>query len=236
MKDVYVAVADPTRRKLIRLLADAKELPLHELTAQFQMGRSAVSKHLSVLKDAHLVLDRKVGRETRYRLNPIPLREIGDWVSYYQQFWTNQMAALNQMLQEDQEMADISLDLQINNSIKQVWFALTDSDTLAQWLMDNDFKPVVGHEFQYRTEPTPWMNGIIDCKVLKVDEPHQLSYTWVSGSEDNTVIWTLNEATDGTTNLHLQQTGISGGKQTVAGAKYGWKRTLSKLEKVISRL
>ena len=117
-RDVYFAVADPTRRKLIRLLADAKELPLHELTAQFQMGRTAVSKHLSVLKDARLVLDRKVGRETRYRLDPIPLREVQDWVSYYQQFWTDKMAALHRLLEEEQNMGkDVSLDFQFKSAI-----------------------------------------------------------------------------------------------------------------------
>jgi len=68
MRDVYDAVADPTRRKLLHL-ADEEELPLHELTVPFQMGRTAVSKHLTILKDAGLVTDRKVGRETRYRLN-----------------------------------------------------------------------------------------------------------------------------------------------------------------------
>lgn len=49
-RDVFVAIADPNRRKLIRLLADAEELPLHELTPHFQIGRTAVSKHLAILK------------------------------------------------------------------------------------------------------------------------------------------------------------------------------------------
>ena len=58
-RDVYDAVADPTRRKLLRMLADVEELPLHEITVQFQMGRTAVSKHLAILKDADLVNDSK---------------------------------------------------------------------------------------------------------------------------------------------------------------------------------
>ncbi len=82
--DVYHAIADPTRRKLIRLLADADELPLNRLTLHFSMGRTAVAKHLTILKEAGLVTDRKVGRETRNRLNPTPLREIQDWLSYYE--------------------------------------------------------------------------------------------------------------------------------------------------------
>ena len=101
MRDVYSAVADPTRRRLLQLLADAGELPLHEMTAQFQMGRTAISKHLAVLKEAGLVSDRKVGRETLYHLNAAPLREIGDWVSYYDQFWTQQIDHLKELLEKE---------------------------------------------------------------------------------------------------------------------------------------
>lgn len=82
-RDIYVGIADPTRRKLLRLLADVEELPLNELTVHFEMGRTAVSKHLAILKEAGLAISRKVGRETRYRLNAAPLREIEDWVSFY---------------------------------------------------------------------------------------------------------------------------------------------------------
>jgi DNA-binding transcriptional ArsR family regulator len=101
MRDVYSAVADPTRRQLLRMLADAEELPLHEMTARFQVGRTAVSKHLAILKEAGLVSERKVGRETRYRLNPAPLREIQDWVSFYDRFWTERIDRLKTLLEED---------------------------------------------------------------------------------------------------------------------------------------
>lgn len=93
-RDVYIAIADPTRRELLRLLADAEELPLHELTSHFNMGRTAVSKHLTILKEAQLVTDRKVGRETRYRLNAAPLQEIQDWVSFYEKFWNEKVMLL----------------------------------------------------------------------------------------------------------------------------------------------
>jgi len=102
-RDVYSAIADPTRRALLRLLADADELPLNALTAHFPMGRTAVSKHLAVLKDAGLVASRKVGKETRYRLNAAPLREVEDWVSFYKKFWTDRMQLLSRLLQEDDE-------------------------------------------------------------------------------------------------------------------------------------
>lgn len=100
-RDVYVAIADPTRRKLLRMLADAEELPLHEITPEFQMGRTAVSKHLAILKEAGLVADRKVGRETRYRLIAAPLQEIKDWLSFYEKFWMGNMERLKKLLSEE---------------------------------------------------------------------------------------------------------------------------------------
>ena len=103
MRDVYSAVADPTRRRLLRLLADANELPLHAMTAQFRVGRTAVSKHLAVLKEAGLVSDRKAGRETRYHLNAAPLREMHEWVSFYERFWTERIVRLKDLLEEEDE-------------------------------------------------------------------------------------------------------------------------------------
>ncbi|MGG3306580.1 ArsR/SmtB family transcription factor [Paenibacillus sp. 2KB_20] len=102
-RDVFDAIADPTRRQLIHLLSQAEEKPLHELKAQFSMGRTAVSKHLTILKEAGLVLDRKMGRETRFRLNADPLREVQDWVAFYSKYWTTNMLRLNQLLEEEEE-------------------------------------------------------------------------------------------------------------------------------------
>lgn len=79
------------------------------------------------------------------------------------------------------------------------------------------------------------MDGIIHCEVLEVDEPHRLSYTWVSRGENTTIIWTLKEDTDGTVHLHLDQIGLSEDK-AFKGAKIGWTNMCSKLEKVLAEL
>lgn len=102
-RDVYEAVADPTRRKLLRLLADVEESALNELTVHFEMGRTAVSKHLAILKEAGLVTSRKVGRETRFKLNASPLKEIQDWVAFYNKFWSMRLSRLHQLLEEEEE-------------------------------------------------------------------------------------------------------------------------------------
>ncbi|MFJ5788701.1 SRPBCC domain-containing protein [Lysinibacillus sp. NPDC097162] len=132
------------------------------------------------------------------------------------------------------KMAELSLDFQFTSSIEKVWNALTDSETLAKWIMENDFKPVVGHRFQFRTQPTEWWNGIIDGEVLIVEEPYKLSYTFASG-EEHTVTWTLKELEDGKVNLHLEQTGISSA-QAVEGARYGWLNWFNGFEKVLEEL
>lgn len=103
MRDVFDAIADPTRRQLIHLLAESEEMPLFELTSHFQMGRTGVSKHLTVLKEAGLVKDRKVGRETRYRLDASPLKEVQDWVAFYSKYWHTNMLRLHQLLEEEDE-------------------------------------------------------------------------------------------------------------------------------------
>ena len=102
-RDVFDAIADPTRRSLIHLLSGASELPLHEITVHFPMGRTAVSKHLAVLKEASLVETNKVGRETRYKLNAAPLKQVEDWVAFYSKYWTTNMMRLRELVEEDGE-------------------------------------------------------------------------------------------------------------------------------------
>ena len=91
--DVFQAIADPTRRELLHLLS-GQEMPVGAISSRFPITRTAVSKHLKVLSDAGLVQDRKVGRETRYRLNPEPLSELKRWLSYFDLYWENKLSAL----------------------------------------------------------------------------------------------------------------------------------------------
>ncbi|MDK8181857.1 metalloregulator ArsR/SmtB family transcription factor [Paenibacillus sp. UMB4589-SE434] len=98
--DVFQAIADPTRRKLLHLLAD-QEMPVTAISSHFPMSRTAVSKHLRVLAEAGLVKDKKIGRETRYHLQPEPLRELKDWLAYYERFWDNKLNLLKLLVEAD---------------------------------------------------------------------------------------------------------------------------------------
>jgi DNA-binding transcriptional ArsR family regulator len=96
--DIFQAIADPTRRELLSLLAD-QEMPVTMITEHFPITRTAVSKHLHVLEEAGLVSERKVGRETRYKLQPEALLELKQWLSYYERFWDRKLAALKSFVE-----------------------------------------------------------------------------------------------------------------------------------------
>ncbi|MBD3918496.1 winged helix-turn-helix transcriptional regulator [Paenibacillus sp. PR3] len=100
--DVFQAIADPSRRKLLEMLGD-EEMPVTTISSHFSMSRTAVSKHLRILTDAGLLTERKVGRETRYRLEPAPLQELKRWLAYYDRFWDNKMLALQRYVESSDD-------------------------------------------------------------------------------------------------------------------------------------
>lgn len=94
---------------------------------------------------------------------------------------------------------------------EQVWAALTDPAALAEWLMENDFQPRVGHRFTFRTRTAPGFDGIVYCEVTAVDKPRRLAYTWQGGpmKQPTNVIWTLEPVAEGT-RLRLEHSGFEG--------------------------
>ncbi|HEY4008858.1 MAG TPA: SRPBCC domain-containing protein [Acidobacteriaceae bacterium] len=122
------------------------------------------------------------------------------------------------------------------HSPEKLWRALTESPLIAQWLLKNDFEPVVGRSFQFRADPMPQWNGLIDCEVLVVEPAKRLSYTWASMGLETVVLWTLTPS-DGGTHVRLEQSGF-GPEHDMAykGATYGWRNFIANLEKVVTEL
>jgi DNA-binding transcriptional ArsR family regulator len=87
------ALADPTRRTIVELLA-AGERSAGEIAAQFETSRPGVSRHLRVLREQGLVRAREEGRLRLYSLEPGPLEELDEWLARYRSFWTNRLDAL----------------------------------------------------------------------------------------------------------------------------------------------
>lgn len=97
--DVFRAIADPTRRALLDRLR-AGPAPVNDLAAEFEQTRPAISKHLRVLREAHLVEERRVGRERFYSLRPAPLQVAAGWLEGYRLFWQRNLDALKRHLEE----------------------------------------------------------------------------------------------------------------------------------------
>ena len=97
-----------------------------------------------------------------------------------------------------------------------VWRALTTPELLARWLMPNDFQPTVGHEFTFTTDPGPGFDGVIRCRVLEIDPPKTMSFTWVGGPIDTVVRFQL-RPTDAGTHLQMSQHGFKGLRARLVG-------------------
>jgi len=120
---------------------------------------------------------------------------------------------------------------------EKLWRALTQPHLIEEWLMKNDFAPVVGHGFKLTGE---W-GGVLDCEVLTVEPERTLSYTWDFANDDpayalkSVVTFTLTPTATGT-HLRMEQAGFRPTqKQAFGGAHAGWKQFFDKLEQVVAR-
>jgi uncharacterized protein YndB with AHSA1/START domain len=124
---------------------------------------------------------------------------------------------------------------------EKIWHALVTSELIAEWLMKNDFQPVVGHRFQFQATPVPGWSGVTNCEVVAVDRPHRLAYRWGDGTESDSglrtiVTWTLTPV-DGGTHVRMEHSGFrpqdEGGYKGMGG---GWPRIVGGLERVAGQL
>ena len=113
---------------------------------------------------------------------------------------------------------------------EKIWRALTQPHLIEEWLMKNDFKPVMDHRFNFRGD---W--GAVDCQVKTIEPNKTLSYTWAAHGLESVVTWTLTPTANGT-NLRMEQSGFrTDQKQAYHGARHGWPQFFAKLEQVLAR-
>jgi uncharacterized protein YndB with AHSA1/START domain len=106
-------------------------------------------------------------------------------------------------------LRDLKLNIFYPYSPERVWQAITNRRVLAQWLMENDFEPRLGHKFQFQPEPNQGINEAIHCEVVELDKPRSLSYTWRGGfiGKPTIVTWRLIPV-EGGTQLQLEHKGF----------------------------
>jgi DNA-binding transcriptional ArsR family regulator len=100
---VFAALANSTRRELLRLLRDEGQQPVQQLADHFAMRRPSISEHLKMLRDVGLVSEHRQGRQRYYHLEVAPLLEVQAWLVPYERFWRERFANLREVLAEEED-------------------------------------------------------------------------------------------------------------------------------------
>jgi uncharacterized protein YndB with AHSA1/START domain len=137
----------------------------------------------------------------------------------------------------------IRREIPIPQPREQVWQALTESATLAEWMYPNDFEPRVGHHFTFRVPANPKVgfDGLtVHCEVLECEPPSQLAFSWAAGGlADSRVTFRLEPDAAGT-RLFFEHSGFDvsqpWGEQAFKGAEFGWAKMLKQLADVVAGL
>jgi uncharacterized protein YndB with AHSA1/START domain/DNA-binding transcriptional ArsR family regulator len=179
MDDVFKALADPSRRKLLDSLNIKGGQTLTELCSVLDMARQSVSKHLAVLEASNLVTTVWRGREKLHYLNAAPISELSDrWINHYHRRRVSALAGLKRALEDpDMEKPEFVYVTYIRTTPERLWQALTD--------------PGFTTRYWGRTYDTNWEKGSRygmtqsgvrvddpDQVILEADPPRRLSYTW----------------------------------------------------------
>jgi uncharacterized protein YndB with AHSA1/START domain len=119
---------------------------------------------------------------------------------------------------------------------EKVWRALTHGALIEEWLMKNDFQPVVGHRFSFRSTPVPGWDGVIESEVQVIEPNSRLAYSWGTMGTTSVVTWTLTPTKAGT-HLRMEQTGFRSEQDAAyKGATYGWTKFIGNMERVVGGL
>ncbi len=178
MDEVFRALADPTRRRLLDALFDRDGQTQGELEARFEISRYGVMKHLVVLEQAGLVVTRRRGREKLHFLNAVPIRLVHDrWVSKYAEGWARGLSDLKTDLEQTMEKV---FEIYIRTTPEKLWEAITTPEIRSKYnfgaAIISDFTP--GSRFEQRALKAGAVLG--EGVNLEVDPPRRLVQSMVA--------------------------------------------------------
>jgi len=135
------------------------------------------------------------------------------------------------MNEETTQTRSVVIERDLPHLPEKVWRALTEPQLIQEWLMNNDFQPLVDHRFKLSAD---W--GSVDCQVVTIEANKTLAYTWDAYGLESVVTWTLTPS-DAGTHLRMEQSGFRPDQQQAFnGAKFGWKQFFTSLEQVVAKL
>jgi uncharacterized protein YndB with AHSA1/START domain/DNA-binding transcriptional ArsR family regulator len=252
--EVFKALADPGRRKLLDSLNAQGGQTLSELCSVLDMARQSVSKHLAVLEASNLVTTVWRGREKLHYLNAAPISEISDrWIKQYHRRRVSALAGLKRTLEDPTvERPEFVYVTYIRTTPERLWQALTDPEFTAR--------------YWGRTYETDWKKGsrygltqygvrLDDPEqvILEADPPRRLSYTWhaVNAELARTIGWSdqdfariaaeprskvtfeIEAEEDGQVRLVVTHDGFEEGSTMLESVSGGWPRVLANLKTML---
>jgi len=190
--DVFKALADPTRRRLLDQLFRDDGQSLSALEGRFKMTRFGVMKHLKLLEEAGLVVTRRRGREKLHFLNPVPIRLVHDrWVSKYAEPWAAALSELKTKMEADVEKI---FEIYIKTTPERLWEAITDPETRSTYnfgtRISSDWALGSRYETTHPGSPGPLTEGT----NLEVDPPRRLV-------QSQTALWSDDVKREGTSRV-----------------------------------
>ena len=239
MEVVFKALGHPARRSLLDLLRQRDGRTLRELDAHLDMTRFGTMKHLRILEAAGLVATRKIGREKRHYLNPVPIRLIHDrWISKYSEPWVGALGDLKRLEEPEMTGPKHVYEVFIRATPAQIWEAITDPartrDYFYGTLVKSDWK--AGSELVY---DYPDGRRAAEGKILEVDPPrrlvHTFSATWdpeVTQDLPHTVVWSI-EPMGSTCRVSCEHHGFGGDTATYRSVTGGLSLILNGMKTLI---
>jgi len=211
LQNVFRGLADSTRRDILKLLAEG-EMTIAEVADRFDMTRTAVKKHLQVLEDGALITTRTEGRTRVSQLNPAALKQADDWMQFFETFWSDRLAALEDAVTNygGVPMPDtLTKTVYLDAPPQLVWRFLTEKSLLGLWYNPARSDLSEGEDYELYVGEEDDRN-IVWGRVLQANPPKELVCTFevaLFEGRETTLTWTL-EPVAGGTRLHLRHEGI----------------------------
>jgi uncharacterized protein YndB with AHSA1/START domain/DNA-binding transcriptional ArsR family regulator len=247
MADVFDALANAHRRRLLDVLRERDGQTLGQLEGSLPLSRFAVMKHLGILEDAGLVVTRKVGREKFHYLNPVPIQEVSDrWISRYASPFARGLSDLKSGFQQGVfKMNTVTavpkhvFELFIDATPEAVWAVLTDDEKTPLWQHFNmvsrtDWR--VGGKIEFLIGEQTMIVG----ELIELTRPKRLSHSFsarwavdVAGDPPSRVTWELEPAGQGATKVTLVHDDFGGETTTSRMVSAGWIEAISRLKTLV---
>jgi uncharacterized protein YndB with AHSA1/START domain/DNA-binding transcriptional ArsR family regulator len=260
MDDVFKALADASRRRLLDSLNARNGQSLRELCAGLDMARQSVSKHLAVLEAANLITTVWRGREKLHYLNAVPINAIAErWINQYDRERAQALADLKTALEEPMTSTTSTTSTEfvyttyIKTTPERLWQALTDpAFTRRYWGLSMESDWAKGSPFAVVLEPSGVTIADPEQVVLEAEPYRRLTYTWHTFtpewaanygiSEENRATWAAEPRSKvtfeivplgQTVKLTVLHDGFDPGSGVLAGVSQGWPAILASLKTLL---